>query len=96
MILAEEIIFFNEQQQKLARAYPRCFLVIKGQRVYGGFPSIMEAYTSALEKFEIGTFLVIKTLPFAKQPLKPHRVRSSFLSWLLQWFSPEKRQTAWK
>ena len=94
MVLAEEVNFFKNNQQKLARAYPHCFLVIKGPRVYGGFPSILEAYSSALEKFEIGTFLVIKTLPFVKQPHKPKILaRPSWVSFLLQWFIPEKRQT---
>jgi hypothetical protein len=62
MVLEEEIHFFYDNQKRLERWYPYSFIVIKGQRVYGGFPSIWEAYISALEKFEIGTFLVIKTI----------------------------------
>ncbi len=61
-LLEEEIDLFNNQPE-LAKRYPNSFLVIKRQQVYGGFPSIAEAYASALEKFEVGTFLVIKTLP---------------------------------
>ncbi len=97
MVLAEEINYFNHHQQKLASAYPHCFLVIKGQRVYGGFPSIRQAYNSALEKFEIGTFLVIKTLPLHHQINKPQMLaRPSFFSWLLQGFISQKHQATWK
>jgi hypothetical protein len=62
MVLKEEMIFFNENQKRLAKWYPGSFIVIKGQHVYGGFPTILDAYLSALEKFEIGTFLVIKAI----------------------------------
>ncbi|RDC65954.1 hypothetical protein [Adhaeribacter pallidiroseus] len=97
MVLAEEIIFFNNNQQKLANAYPHCFLIIKGQRVFGGFSSIIEAYTSALDQFEIGTFLVIKTLPVIQQTGKPKMlVRPSFFRSLLHGFIPAKRQAAWQ
>jgi hypothetical protein len=60
-MLSEEMMFFNNNQAILARWYPHNFIVIKGHQVYGGFPSILEAYDSALKRFEIGTFLVIKT-----------------------------------
>jgi hypothetical protein len=61
VMLSEEIKFFNNNQAILARWYPYNFIVIKGNQVYGGFQSILEAYASALKRFEIGTFLVIKT-----------------------------------
>ena len=60
-MLSEEMRFFNHNQAILARWYPQSFLVIKENRAYGGFPSIQQAYASALKKFEIATFLVIKT-----------------------------------
>jgi hypothetical protein len=61
MVLAEEMHFYNKNEKRLAKWYPNSFVVIKGQQVYGGGPSILEAYLSALEKFDIGTFLVLKT-----------------------------------
>jgi hypothetical protein len=60
-MLSDEMKFFNSNQAILARWYPHSFIVIKGNQVYGGFASILEAYTSALQRFEIGTFLVVKT-----------------------------------
>jgi len=61
MILEEEWNYFHENCIQLTQWYPNSFLVIKESIVFGGFPSILEAYQSALQKFEIGTFLVLKT-----------------------------------
>ena len=83
MVLVEEMHFFHKNEKRLAKWYPNSFVVIKGQRVYGGFPSILEAYLSALEKFDIGTFLVLKTnIQFNLNEGKKIAVRAPF-SWKL-------------
>lgn len=61
MVLKEEWDYYHENCKSLSKWYPNSFLVIKGNFVYGGFPTIIEAYISALNKFEFGTFLVLKT-----------------------------------
>lgn len=65
MVLATEISFYHQKQQRLAQLYPNHFLIIQRQHVYGGYLSILEAYSVAIEKFNLvwGTFLVIKVLP---------------------------------
>lgn len=81
-MLSAEMSFFNNNQAILARWYPHSFIVIKGQKVYGGFPGILQAYASALKRFEIGTFLVVKTQQKfclnrqEKLPVEPGWVRS--------------------
>ncbi|PSR56872.1 hypothetical protein AHMF7605_26920 [Adhaeribacter arboris] len=93
-LLEEELTFFQKNQYRLAKLYPNSFLVIKGQRVYGDFPSILEAYTSALNTFEIGTFLVIKIIPQIRTGYKqslPAKAFQSSLSWWMHKLYPLRR-----
>ncbi len=61
--LKKEFDYYLEHQDELVKEYNGKFIVIKGNRVLGAFSSEIEAINKALEKHELGTFLVQKCEP---------------------------------
>lgn len=54
----DELQYFISNQNELVGKYPGKVLVIMGNQVIGVYSSALEAYTSAKEKFEIGSFMI--------------------------------------
>lgn len=61
--LEKELEYYKTNQEELVRKYVGKFLVIKNQEVQGVYDTEIEAYNKAKEKFELGTFLIQKSLP---------------------------------
>lgn len=59
-MLDKEFQYYLDHQKELVEKHNNKFLVIVGEKVIGAFNSNVEAYNSAKEKFEPGTFLVQK------------------------------------
>lgn len=55
-----EFKFYIENQKELVEKYEGKFIVIKGQKVFGSYDTENEAIIKALEKYEMGTFMVHK------------------------------------
>ena len=62
-MLEQEFTYFKEHQAELVKQYNGRFIVIKGQKVIGDFPSLTEAYEYANSKYELGTFLIQHCIP---------------------------------
>lgn len=54
----QELQFFVANQDRLVEEHPGKTLIIRGTEVVGAFPSAIEAYLDAVERFEPGTFLI--------------------------------------
>lgn len=63
MTLEEDFKFFIENQEELVKKHHGKVLVIKDKEVVGVYESEPEAYAAAVEKYELGTFLIQKCLP---------------------------------
>ena len=61
--LEKELEYYKANQEELVRKYEGKFLVIKNQEVQGVYNTEIEAYNEAKQKFELGTFLIQKSLP---------------------------------
>ena len=93
MVLATENSYYQKHQQRLAHLYSNQFIILRVQQVCGGFSSISEAYSMAIDKFklEIGTFLVIKVPARKRFNLKSKLpVKVSLLARILEWVFPGK------
>jgi hypothetical protein len=61
--LTKEFEYFKEHQEELIHKYEGRFIVIRNQKVVGDYESEIEAYNSAKEQFELGTFLIQQAVP---------------------------------
>ena len=57
-ILKEEFEYYLAHQEELVKQYKGKFIVIKGKNVVGVFDTELDAYTNAVKKYELGTFLI--------------------------------------
>jgi hypothetical protein len=57
-MLDEERRFYAAQADEWAKAYPRKFVVVKGEEVVGFFDTLDEALTAGASKFGLTSFLV--------------------------------------
>lgn len=57
-MLDTEFKYYIEHQEELTALYNNKHLVIVGEKVVGFFDTDDEAYISALENHELGTFLI--------------------------------------
>lgn len=57
-MLDREFKFFIDNQKALAEKYQGKFLVIVGEEVVASFDTETEAYFYAIDKYEIGSFLL--------------------------------------
>ncbi len=62
-MLNDEFEFYLKNQKKLLKEYEGKFLVIKGKKVEGALDSFDNALKWALDKYEIGTFLIQECTP---------------------------------
>ena len=76
--LAKELEYFKKNQPELVEKYEGKFLVIKDQDIKGVYDTEMEAYTSAKEKFELGTFLIQKCVPGSESYTQTFHSRTIF------------------
>lgn len=58
-ILVAERRFFAKNQERLAQEYDGRFLVIKGDKVYGDYPTLEEAVQKGADMFGAGPFLTM-------------------------------------
>ena len=56
-MLDEERRFYAAQADEWAKAYPRKFVVVKGEEVVGFFDTLDEALTAGASKFGLTSFL---------------------------------------
>lgn len=61
--LTKEFEYFKKNQDELISKYEGKFIVIKDQKVVGGYDSEIDAYNTAKEQFEVGTFLIQHAVP---------------------------------
>ena len=57
-MFAEELKYFISHQDELVKKHRGKFLVIKGKKVIGVYASAMDAYFSAQESHELGSFMI--------------------------------------
>lgn len=57
-MLETEFQYYIDNQAELVSRYNGRFIVIVGKEVVGDYPSQSEAYNAAIEKHELGTFLI--------------------------------------
>lgn len=57
-ILKEEFEYYLAHQEELVKQYKGKFIVIKEKKVVGVFDTELDAYTNAVKKYELGTFLI--------------------------------------
>lgn len=62
-LLQKQLEYFKAHQKELVEQYSGKYLVIKDQEVQGAYGTEIEAYNDAKQKFELGTFLIQKSLP---------------------------------
>lgn len=61
--LKKEFEYFIAHQAELVEKYNGKFIVIKDQKVVGDFATQEEAYASASQQYELGTFLIQEVRP---------------------------------
>jgi hypothetical protein len=59
--LGTEIAFFAKHRDDLMRQYPGKFIVLKEERLLGGFDSIQDALGAGVREFGLTSFLVRRT-----------------------------------
>ena len=59
----KELAFFQANQEDLVREHNGRALVIRGDELVGVYDSALEAYLSAQEQFEPGTFMIQECVP---------------------------------
>jgi hypothetical protein len=57
-VLQEELRFYDEQKAELLRTHPGQFVVIKGRKIFGIFPTRAEAYGEGVRRFVREPFLI--------------------------------------
>jgi len=58
MSLKSEYKYYLEHKEELVREYNEQFIVLKGGKVIGSYPTREEAIETASKKHDLGTFLV--------------------------------------
>lgn len=62
-MLEKEFKYYIDNQQELVKKYNGKFLVIVNEMVVGDFSTRETAYFDSINKYEPGTFLIIKCTP---------------------------------
>jgi len=62
-MLRDEFKYYLENQAELVKKYNGKFLVIKNKTVVESFDTLEEAYDYAVDKYELGTFLLQECSP---------------------------------
>lgn len=57
-MLEKEFAYFKEHQKELFRSYPNEYIVIKNLEVHCHASTFEEALVKAVERFDLGTFLI--------------------------------------
>ena len=63
MSLDREFNYYTSHQEELVRQYNGKYLVIVGETVIGAYDTEIEAYQTAKQDHEVGTFLIQYCLP---------------------------------
>lgn len=58
-----EMEYFLDHQEELVEKYGGRILVLRGTSVQGDFPSLLEAYLFAKERFDAGTYMIQPCVP---------------------------------
>jgi hypothetical protein len=59
----EELAYFIAHQDELVKEYRGKVLVLKGPRVVGIYPNILDAYLQAQKEHKLGTFMLQRCEP---------------------------------
>jgi hypothetical protein len=62
-MLEKEFKYYFDNQEELVKKYNNKVLVIRDDKIVGTYKTGEEAYFDAVEKFELGTFLIQKCSP---------------------------------
>lgn len=65
--LEQELAFFEKNKQEYLQKYENLFVLIKGERFVGAFPTAETAYEAGLREFDLAPFLVKQVL--AEEPV---------------------------
>ena len=57
-MLDKEFQYFIDHQDELVKKYGGKYIVIKGEKVIGAYPSEIKAYKETVKNHELGTFLI--------------------------------------
>ena len=58
MVLEKEMAYYIEHQAELLKQYEGKYILIKGEKIIGGYESEEEAYRAGLEKFQNEPFFI--------------------------------------
>lgn len=61
--LQSEYEYYQNHLDDLVKNYHGKFIVIHQQRVVGEYDSMLDAYDDSMDKFELGSFLIMECLP---------------------------------
>ncbi len=61
--LDQEYQYYKSNQKEFLGKYTNKILVIKNQEIVGVYDTEAEAYSEAINKYELGTFLIQKCVP---------------------------------
>ncbi len=57
-MLEKEYQYFVNNKEALFQRYPNKFIILVGEEVKGAFDTLEEAYESAVNNYEAGSFLI--------------------------------------
>ena len=73
-----EFQYFLDYQNEIVSKFNGRYVVIVGQEVKGDFPTELEAYYFAVDKYEKGKFLIQHAIPGEKAYTKTFHTRVGF------------------
>lgn len=68
-MLDKELKYFNQHRDEFVKDHPEDYVVIVGEMVFGFFHSEIDAYSHAITKHELGTFLIKQCVPESDEPV---------------------------
>ena len=57
-VQAQDFQWFKENYEEISRQYGNCYVVIKGQKILGTYPTYAEGVREAKKTEPLGTFIV--------------------------------------
>ena len=77
-MLEKEFKYYVDHQAELVEKYQGKYLVIRGEEVVAVYDDEIEAYTEAVKKYELGTFMLQECQPGKENYTRTFRHRITF------------------